>query len=210
MGAGQSKASAGSGEQKEAPRMTFVNDIPVRFTEDMIAQLQRNAEHPSKRAPSSPPPPQHHQQQAARSEKPPAALSDEQINALVEQRVRERLETALQQERQRAAEREAEFERERDRRSRVKLEYESERKDSFEALHSATASRDADALLFRMDKISPPTVETNAECKRRQEAVVTCFRNNQGRSLDCWREVELYKESLKSMQRHFMETASRI
>jgi altered-inheritance-of-mitochondria protein 13 len=53
-----------------------------------------------------------------------------------------------------------------------------------------------------------PIIDPAAESA--QDRVIACFRDNPQRPLDCWREVEEFKSTLKQVQREFIDISSRI
>ncbi|KAJ3048097.1 hypothetical protein HK097_010883, partial [Rhizophlyctis rosea] len=57
--------------------------------------------------------------------------------------------------------------------------------------------------LLRRQKI-PPKQEAVPEYVEKQNAVIACYNNNPGRTLDCWREVEEFKDVAKKAQREFV------
>ncbi|KAI8919938.1 hypothetical protein DFJ77DRAFT_220933 [Powellomyces hirtus] len=71
--------------------------------------------------------------------------------------------------------------------------------------------RSADAVareaedLIRRQRIQPRH-DVHPGAVAAQEAVVECYRKNQSRPLDCWREVENMKNEAKKAQREFVES----
>ncbi|KAJ3167050.1 hypothetical protein HDU88_002386 [Geranomyces variabilis] len=70
--------------------------------------------------------------------------------------------------------------------------------------------RSADAVareaedLIRRQKI-PPKTEPSASAVAAVTAATNCYRKNQSRPLDCWREVEAMKSEVKKARRSFVE-----
>ncbi|KAG8894180.1 hypothetical protein FRC01_013128 [Tulasnella sp. 417] len=44
------------------------------------------------------------------------------------------------------------------------------------------------------------------EVKEKQEALLKCYSNNRTTSLDCWREVEEFKQSVASLEKKFVDS----
>ncbi|KAL0091159.1 hypothetical protein J3Q64DRAFT_1710435 [Phycomyces blakesleeanus] len=49
-----------------------------------------------------------------------------------------------------------------------------------------------------------PAKAIPAEIAERQEALVVCYKNNESRPLDCWKEVEAFKASVAKAQKTFV------
>ncbi|ORX56780.1 hypothetical protein DM01DRAFT_1382218 [Hesseltinella vesiculosa] len=69
---------------------------------------------------------------------------------------------------------------------------------------SVALSTDIHNIIQRIQRAS--TKEIPTEVIDRQEALVLCYKNNQSRVLDCWQEVEHFKESVIKAQKHFVST----
>jgi len=54
----------------------------------------------------------------------------------------------------------------------------------------------------KLDKVSP-------EVETAKEKLVTCLRTNDRRPLDCWQEVEAFKQEVGKLEKAFIQKASR-
>ncbi|KAI8381419.1 uncharacterized protein BYT42DRAFT_566459 [Radiomyces spectabilis] len=124
--------------------------------------------------------------------KPKSAATDapkarpEEIEAIVRQRVEEELKRAQQQQEE-----------------VNKRAYNELSKKNIENDHnSVVMNSDIETMIQRIKR--SPAKEVPAEIIERQEAVVLCYKNNQSRPLDCWEEVEAFKESVTEAQRKFV------
>jgi MICOS complex subunit MIC19 len=54
----------------------------------------------------------------------------------------------------------------------------------------------------KLDKVSP-------EVEKAKENLVTCLRTNDRRPLDCWQEVETFKQEVGKLEKAFIQKASR-
>ncbi|KAG0169167.1 hypothetical protein DFQ28_003940 [Apophysomyces sp. BC1034] len=68
--------------------------------------------------------------------------------------------------------------------------------------NSVAMGADIDNMIQRIQRSSAK--EIPAEIAERQEAVVACYRKNESRPLDCWEEVEQFKESVAKAQKKFI------
>ncbi|KAI9353250.1 hypothetical protein DFJ73DRAFT_332982 [Zopfochytrium polystomum] len=82
------------------------------------------------------------------------------------------------------------------------LDRQTQRRVVFETRSADQVRQEAEELLNRLH--IPPRPNPNAELVRKEEAVVSCYRNNPSRTLDCWREVEDLKQAVLSAQRGFV------
>ncbi|KAI8069343.1 hypothetical protein BC940DRAFT_297487 [Gongronella butleri] len=70
--------------------------------------------------------------------------------------------------------------------------------------NSVALSSDIQNMIQRIERSSPKAIP--ADVAERQEALVLCYKNNQSRVLDCWQEVEQFKESVVKAQKQFVST----
>ncbi|KNE71838.1 hypothetical protein AMAG_16270 [Allomyces macrogynus ATCC 38327] len=164
----------GQGQSKPAEPVVFVNTVPLMVSERLVHNLDA-AESGAAGTPTQ-----------SSSEPAPApvatlapSLSEEELHALVEERVAQRVAAELER----------------------RIATEGVRKDNREQLSSQVALREAEEMLQRLGRISLPTPEANPACLAAQEQVIACFKANPTRPLDCWQEVEAFKASLKVVQK---------
>ncbi|KAI9219687.1 hypothetical protein BC828DRAFT_385490 [Blastocladiella britannica] len=176
----------GNASSKPAPEpMVFHSDISVRFNEGLIRKLEDNVDG-SSAAPSSEPPvvtASHASAPATTAHTGPSAAD---VEAFVQAEVARRVNHELE----------------------MRRTVDGSRVDNRSELDSTTALRDADELLQRLGRVSLPTPEPSMECIVAQEQLVSCFRANKTRPLDCWKEVQQFKSSLKKVQKEFMDSAA--
>ncbi|KAI9274441.1 hypothetical protein BDA99DRAFT_601625 [Phascolomyces articulosus] len=76
-------------------------------------------------------------------------------------------------------------------------------KSNIEKDHNSVAiGTDIENMIQRIQRTSPK--EIPAEIVERQEAVVACYKKNASRPLDCWEEVEQFKETVSKAQKRFV------
>ncbi|KNE63852.1 hypothetical protein AMAG_08916 [Allomyces macrogynus ATCC 38327] len=167
----------GQGQSKPAEPVVFVNTVPLMVSERLVHNLDA-AESGAQSSEPTPAP-------VATSA---PALSEEELHALVEERVAQRVAAELER----------------------RIATEGVRKDNREQLSSQVALREAEDMLQRLGRISLPTPEANPACLAAQEQVIACFKANPTRPLDCWQEVEAFKSSLKVVQKEFIHAASQL
>ncbi|KAJ3012273.1 UNVERIFIED_CONTAM: hypothetical protein HDU68_001295 [Siphonaria sp. JEL0065] len=81
------------------------------------------------------------------------------------------------------------------------LELQQQRKLNYEKLNSDLLLREAEDLM-RRQKIAPVAAEKE-HIVAKEKALVECYKNNTGRTLDCWKEVEDLKKAVASAQKDF-------
>ncbi|KAJ3007033.1 UNVERIFIED_CONTAM: Ubiquitin carboxyl-terminal hydrolase 14, partial [Siphonaria sp. JEL0065] len=79
------------------------------------------------------------------------------------------------------------------------LELQQHRKLNYEKLNSDLLLREADALI-RRQKIAP-VAAVKEDIVAKEQSLIECYKNNAGRTLDCWKEVEELKKAVASAQR---------
>ncbi|KAJ3365263.1 hypothetical protein GGF32_009768 [Allomyces javanicus] len=169
----------GQGQSKPAEPVVFVNTVPLMVSERLVHNL--DAAESGASTPTNEPAP------APVATSAPS-LSEEELHALVEERVAQRVAAELER----------------------RIATEGVRKDNREQLSSQVALREAEDMLQRLGRISLPTPEANPACLAAQEQVIACFKANPTRPLDCWQEVEAFKASLKVVQKEFIHAASQL
>ncbi|CDH49005.1 hypothetical protein RO3G_11622 [Lichtheimia corymbifera JMRC:FSU:9682] len=68
--------------------------------------------------------------------------------------------------------------------------------------NSVAMGTDIENMIQRVQRSSRK--ELPAEIAERQEAVVACYKKHASRPLDCWEEVEQFKESVEKFQKKFV------
>ncbi|KAG2195480.1 uncharacterized protein EV154DRAFT_526092 [Mucor mucedo] len=106
-----------------------------------------------------------------------------QVEAIVQQRVTEELEK-LQQEQ-----------------AQLKEKFHVELSDNVNATAPAV-NTDIQAMVDRISRSSAK--EVSPEIKKAQEEVVACYNNNKSRTLDCWKQVENFKQAVTEEQKKFV------
>ncbi|CAO3636544.1 unnamed protein product [Cunninghamella blakesleeana] len=114
----------------------------------------------------------------------PFSRSDQEVEALVRQRVAEELERSQQQQQQ--------------------LYGELSKQNINHDQNSVALKTDIENLIQRIKR--SPHKDIPTEIAERQEALVLCYKKNESRVLDCWQEVEQFKESVSKAQKHFVAT----
>ncbi|KAH8548071.1 hypothetical protein BGW37DRAFT_523722 [Umbelopsis sp. PMI_123] len=75
-------------------------------------------------------------------------------------------------------------------------------KQNLESKHNAVAiAADIEDMIKRVQRST--STKLPAEIKESQQAVIECYRNNKSRPLDCWAEVESFKDAVAQAQREF-------
>ncbi|BFZ64180.1 hypothetical protein YB2330_005319 [Saitoella coloradoensis] len=118
-------------------------------------------------------------------------------SASLEQHIQERVQSELE----RLREREAEvLERVTAELTQKNIETE---KSQDAGLSSVIVESDIEALRKKFQS-GPKLKEVDAKAKAAREAVVACFKAHEGRSLDCWSEVEAFKSEVKRLETEFV------
>ncbi|KAJ3011421.1 UNVERIFIED_CONTAM: hypothetical protein HDU68_001678 [Siphonaria sp. JEL0065] len=79
------------------------------------------------------------------------------------------------------------------------LEVQQLRKLNYEKLNSDLLLREADDLI-RRQKIAPDAA-AREDIVAKENALIECYKNKTGRTLDCWKEVEELKKAVASVQK---------
>ncbi|KAL1935299.1 hypothetical protein VTP01DRAFT_4439 [Rhizomucor pusillus] len=109
--------------------------------------------------------------------------SNEDVEEIVRQRVAEELKRLQEQESQR--------------------EYGELAKANIDKDYNSVAmGTDIQTMIDRIKRNAPK--EIPADIAEHQEAVVACYKKNSSRPLDCWEEVEQFKESVAKAQKKFV------
>ncbi|KAG2174348.1 hypothetical protein INT43_004371 [Umbelopsis isabellina] len=75
-------------------------------------------------------------------------------------------------------------------------------KKNLESKHNAVAiNADIEDMIKRVQR--PASKQLPAEISQKQQAVVECYRRNKTRPLDCWAEVESFKDAVAQAQKEF-------
>ncbi|KAI8093721.1 uncharacterized protein BX664DRAFT_330408 [Halteromyces radiatus] len=119
-----------------------------------------------------------------KSSQPAPAHTSEEVDNLVRQRVAEELERTHQQQQQ--------------------LYGDIAKQNIDNDVSSVALGTDIKNMIQRIQRSSPK--EIPAEIAERQEALVLCYKKNDARVLDCWQEVEQFKESVTKAQKQFVAT----
>ncbi|KAI7904071.1 uncharacterized protein BX663DRAFT_551124 [Cokeromyces recurvatus] len=109
------------------------------------------------------------------------------IEHIVQQRVAEELEKIKQKE----AELKKEF--------HVELKEQNAEKDDLNALDM---NEDIEAMIKRIARSG--IKELPAKVKQCQDEVIACYNKNKSRSLDCWKEVDNFKQAVAEEQKKFV------
>ncbi|KAI8815391.1 hypothetical protein BJ742DRAFT_783411 [Cladochytrium replicatum] len=78
------------------------------------------------------------------------------------------------------------------------LSLEKERRYAFEQRSVAMVSREADDISRRLGPI--PALAVDSASVPTQQSVIECYRKNSKRPLDCWKEVEEFKDTVLQAQ----------
>ncbi|KAL1914999.1 uncharacterized protein VTP21DRAFT_7704 [Calcarisporiella thermophila] len=150
----------GSGESKPETLIFYNSDVPIRFSADLVHQLE--------------------------AERGNVSASREDIERQVRARVQEELKRLHEQQEE----------------LREQSARELEQKNSTHLGNAVVTERDIEAMIEKTKKYEQR--EIPREVKERQEAVIACYLNNKTRPLDCWEEVQTFKESVHRMQKEFV------
>ena len=71
-------------------------------------------------------------------------------------------------------------------------------------INSIILEQDLEELRKQIEK-RPKAMEEDSKVKAARSAVITCLRTNEKRPLNCYKEVEHFKESVKTLQRSFIQ-----
>lgn len=71
-------------------------------------------------------------------------------------------------------------------------------------MDTPTLQRDIDQLKKRLAE-RKQVRELDAGVAKAKDSVVKCLRDNDSRPLDCWQEVETFKEEVRRLERRFMD-----
>ncbi|KAI8974985.1 hypothetical protein BDB01DRAFT_805609 [Pilobolus umbonatus] len=71
-------------------------------------------------------------------------------------------------------------------------------------LNSVKLDSDMESMIDRIKRSSAKDLPEYI--KSRQDAVITCYRNNPSRTLDCWKEVAEFKDAVAEEQKKFIAT----
>ncbi|GAB5590242.1 hypothetical protein Unana1_05142 [Umbelopsis nana] len=75
-------------------------------------------------------------------------------------------------------------------------------KQNLESKHNAVAiGADIEDMIKRVQR--PSSKKLPAEITESQKAVIECYRRNKNRPLDCWAEVESFKDAVAQAQKEF-------
>ncbi|KAI8576252.1 hypothetical protein K450DRAFT_257862 [Umbelopsis ramanniana AG] len=75
-------------------------------------------------------------------------------------------------------------------------------KQNLESKHNAVAiGADIEDMIKRVQRSTSSKLP--AEIKESQQAVIECYRHNKSRPLDCWAEVENFKDAVAQAQKEF-------
>lgn len=66
-------------------------------------------------------------------------------------------------------------------------------------------SKEIDDLRKKLDS-RKKTVEMDREVERAKEQVIICLRKNDRRPLDCWQEVEKFKQEVGRLEKKFVDS----
>ncbi|KAI9357193.1 hypothetical protein BD770DRAFT_389242 [Pilaira anomala] len=73
--------------------------------------------------------------------------------------------------------------------------------------NSIAIGEDIDTMMQKLQRSTPADIP--AVIAERQEALIVCYKNNQSRPLDCWEEVEEFKNAVASEQKKFVAAHQR-
>lgn len=122
---------------------------------------------------------------------PVSTESNEKIEALVKERVTEELSRLKAQQEQ-----------------KNNQAYGQLAKKNIENDHNSIAMKeDIETMIQKMKRSAPANIPT--EVAERQEALIVCYKNNQTRPLDCWAEVEEFKNVVTHEQKKFVANHQR-
>lgn len=71
-------------------------------------------------------------------------------------------------------------------------------------MDTPTLQRDIDQLKKRLAE-RKQVRELDSGVAKAKDNVVKCLRDNESRPLDCWQEVETFKEEVRRLEKRFMD-----
>jgi len=169
---------AGQSTPSEPEAKVFSNAAPIQFSQDLVNHLSDKLA-----SPNTDPARQSTLDEHVRS-RIQAELTRLQAE---EEQVRQQIETALEKEN---------LDRE------INTAKDDEKATSSSALHDELeeVQKRAERFLARRKMDDLP------EVKVKQEAVLQCYQNHPKTPLECWREVEEFKQSVSALEKKFVDT----
>ncbi|KAI7902564.1 uncharacterized protein BX663DRAFT_509680 [Cokeromyces recurvatus] len=118
-------------------------------------------------------------------------VSNEKIEQLVRERVVQELQRLKEQQEQ-----------------VNKRSYDELAKKNIENDHNSIAmAEDIENMIQKVQRTAPSDIPPTVS--KRQEALIMCYKKNQTRPLDCWEEVEQFKEAVAAEQKKFVAAHQR-
>lgn len=78
--------------------------------------------------------------------------------------------------------------------------------DAREELSSVKVLHDAQVLSSKVQRVSVPGQEHTEKAHMALSAVLSCYRNNSDRPLDCWQQVAILDESLRKAEKDYLSS----
>ncbi|KAH7340279.1 hypothetical protein B0J17DRAFT_650623 [Rhizoctonia solani] len=164
------------GSQQSSPggsQVVYSNETPIQFSKDVINHLADTRDSPN-----------------------PAPERQQALDAVVRQRIQSEMKRLQEAEALVQADIEAALERE-------NLDREKQVAETDSAVVSSEELRnELEEVQRRADKFkSRMSLEHAPEVKESQAKLLACYRNNLDRPLDCWEEVEHFKEAVSKLEK---------
>jgi len=176
MGAGQSRA--------DANKKVFHNEVPISFSQDVVDQLSDRLQ--------------------ASDVVPERQLS---IDAHIRSRMQAELDHLRKEEEHVRREIESALEKENLDRERTLLGSSESESAAGTLKSSAVLSEDLEQIRSKIDRSHPrKRLELFPQVKSAGETVLFCYKRNQNNSLDCWREVKLFKDAVATVEQEYLKT----
>ncbi|CAE6503629.1 unnamed protein product [Rhizoctonia solani] len=168
------------GSQQSSPsgsQVVYSNETPIQFSKDVINQLADNRDSPN-----------------------PAPERQQALDAVVKQRIQSEMKRLQDAEALVQADIEAALERE-------NLDREKQVAEADSVGSSEELRNELEEVQKRADRFkSRLALEHAPEVKESHAKLLACYRNNSDRPLDCWEEVQHFKEAVSKLEKDFVKS----
>ncbi|KAL5636101.1 hypothetical protein ACGC1H_004797 [Rhizoctonia solani] len=169
------------GSQQSSPsgsQVVYSNETPIQFSKDVINHLADTRDSPN-----------------------PAPERQQALDAVVQRRIQSEMKRLQETEALVQADIEAALERENLDREKQVAESDSSGASSEELRNELEeVQRRADKFKSRL------ALEHAPEVKESQAKLLACYKNNPDRPLDCWEEVQHFKEAVSNLEKDFIKS----
>ncbi|CAL1703844.1 unnamed protein product [Somion occarium] len=170
-----------SQSRPEEEDKVFYSDTPIQFSEDIINQLADQVASPE-----------------------PSPERQSTLDSHVRARIQSELERLRQEEEIVKSEIERALEKE-NLDKEISLSEESEDGSAGSVKSSAALLGDLEEIRHKVEKYQR-TQEEATEFQTKSQAVASCYSANPTRTLDCWKEVAEFKDSVAQLEQHYVHS----